>query len=95
MSIARHRNPVALKAMARGFHPKDLPQKRELEYASESFLSIELNGPSIPCKLRNLERWVAETPDDFIFSIKGPRSITHPAAVEGREHPPFASSSVT
>src|SRR2546423_967842 len=28
------------------FYPKDLPQRRELEYASREFGSIEIDGPS-------------------------------------------------
>ena len=57
---------------------KDLPQKRELAYASEIFRSIEINGTfySLQTPAR-FERWAAETPDDFVFSVKGPRYLTH------------------
>jgi len=60
------------------FYPKDLPQKRELAYASEMFRSIEINGTFYSLQTpASFERWAAETPDDFVFSVKGPRYLTH------------------
>jgi uncharacterized protein YecE (DUF72 family) len=60
------------------FYPKNLPQKRELAFASEIFRSIEINGTFYSLQTPDsFERWAAETPDDFVFSVKGPRFITH------------------
>jgi uncharacterized protein YecE (DUF72 family) len=60
------------------FYPKDLKQKRELEYASNTFNSIEINGTFYSLQRpTSFERWAAETPDDFVFSVKAPRFITH------------------
>jgi uncharacterized protein YecE (DUF72 family) len=60
------------------FYPKDLAHKRELEYASRAFRSIEINGTFYSLKRpENFERWAAETPDDFVFAVKGPRYLTH------------------
>lgn len=60
------------------FYPKDLKQKRELEYASSTFNSIEINGTFYSLQRpTSFERWAAETPDDFVFSVKAPRFITH------------------
>jgi uncharacterized protein YecE (DUF72 family) len=60
------------------FYSKDLPQKRELAYASEIFRSIEINGTFYSLQTpASFERWAAETPDDFVFSVKGPRYLTH------------------
>ncbi len=60
------------------FYPKDLKQKRELEYASNAFNSIEINGTFYSLQRpTSFERWAAETPDDFVFSVKAPRFITH------------------
>ena len=60
------------------FYPKDLKQKRELEYASTTFNSIEINGTFYSLQRpTSFERWAAETPDDFVFSVKAPRFITH------------------
>jgi uncharacterized protein YecE (DUF72 family) len=60
------------------FYPEDLKQKRELEYASTTFNSIEINGTFYSLQRpTSFERWAAETPDDFVFSVKAPRFITH------------------
>ena len=60
------------------FYPEDLKQKRELEYASNTFNSIEINGTFYSLQRpTSFERWAAETPDDFVFSVKAPRFITH------------------
>jgi uncharacterized protein YecE (DUF72 family) len=60
------------------FYPEKLPQRRELEFASRALPSIEINGTFYA--LQTPERyaeWYAETPDDFVFSVKAPRYITH------------------
>lgn len=60
------------------FYPKGLVQRRELEYASRAVSSIEINGSFYA--LQTPERyanWYADTPEDFVFSVKAPRYITH------------------
>ncbi|AXB48802.1 hypothetical protein A4R43_26030 [Amycolatopsis albispora] len=60
------------------FYPKGLPQRRELEYLSRRFNSAELNGSFY--SLQRPERyrtWFAETPERFLFAVKGGRFITH------------------
>ncbi len=56
------------------FYPKGLPHARELEYAAQHLTSIEVNGTfyrtQTPATFR---KWAAEVPDDFVFSLKGPR----------------------
>ncbi|HEX8850502.1 MAG TPA: DUF72 domain-containing protein [Gemmatimonadaceae bacterium] len=60
------------------FYPDDLPARRWLEYASRTFSSIELNGTFYSLKSPPVfERWVEETPADFVFAVKGGRFITH------------------
>jgi uncharacterized protein YecE (DUF72 family) len=60
------------------FYPKNLPQARELEYASRQLTSIEINGTFYGSqKPTSFRRWRDETPDDFVFSLKGPRFATH------------------
>jgi uncharacterized protein YecE (DUF72 family) len=60
------------------FYPKNLPQARELEYASHQLTSIEINGTFYGTqKPESFRRWRDETPDDFVFSLKGPRFTTH------------------
>ena len=56
------------------FYPGDLPQKRELEYASRQLTSIEINGTYYGSqKPATFAKWRDETPDDFVFSVKAPR----------------------
>jgi uncharacterized protein YecE (DUF72 family) len=60
------------------FYPSDLPQKRELEYASRKLTSIEINGTYYRTqKPESFAKWRDETPDDFVFSVKGPRYATN------------------
>jgi uncharacterized protein YecE (DUF72 family) len=60
------------------FYPEKLPQARELEHASRAVTTIEINGTFYGSqKPESFRRWAAETPDDFVFSLKGPRFATH------------------
>jgi uncharacterized protein YecE (DUF72 family) len=60
------------------FYPEGLTQARELEYASRQLTAIEINGTFYGAqKPASFRRWFAETPDSFVFSLKGPRFATH------------------
>lgn len=60
------------------FYPEDLPHKNELHFASRALNSIEINGTFYALqKPKSFRRWYEEVPDDFIFSIKAHRYITH------------------
>jgi uncharacterized protein YecE (DUF72 family) len=60
------------------FYPKGLAQKRELEFASRKLSSIEINGTYYGSqKPESFARWRDETPDGFVFSVKGPRFATN------------------
>jgi uncharacterized protein YecE (DUF72 family) len=60
------------------FYPRGLPQKRELEFASRNLTSIEINGTYYGAqKPESFARWREETPDGFVFSLKGPRFATN------------------
>ena len=60
------------------FYPEGLPQKRELEYAASMLNSIEINGTYYGSqKPESFAKWRAETPDDFVFALKGSRYITN------------------
>ena len=60
------------------FYPKGLPQARELEYASRKLTSIEINATFYRTqKPDSFRKWAAETPDDFVFSLKGPQFATN------------------
>ncbi len=60
------------------FYPRDLPQKRELEYASRELTSIEINGTFYGSqKPESFAKWHDETPEGFVFALKAPRFTTH------------------
>ena len=60
------------------FYPPTLKQRERLTYASRIFDSIELNGTFYSLKNPSIfQRWVDETPRDFLFAVKGSRFITH------------------
>ena len=60
------------------FYPKGLRQSDELAYASSHLTSIEINGSFYSLQRpASWIRWRDGTPDDFVFSVKGPRFITH------------------
>jgi uncharacterized protein YecE (DUF72 family) len=60
------------------FYPKGLPQKRELAYIGAQFNSVEINGTFYSMQVPDsFAFWADETPDDFLFAVKGPRYLTH------------------
>ena len=60
------------------FYPPGLAQKGELEYASNQLTSIEINSTFYGSqKPASFEKWYAQTPKDFIFSVKGPMYATN------------------
>jgi uncharacterized protein YecE (DUF72 family) len=70
------------------FYPEKLRQKDELKYASEHLTSIEINGTFYSLQTtESFERWASETPGDFVFSVKGPRFITHIRRLRESESP--------
>jgi uncharacterized protein YecE (DUF72 family) len=55
-----------------------LPQKRELAFAANIFNTVEINGTFYSLQLpESFTRWASETPDNFLFAVKGSRYITH------------------
>ncbi|HEY0943115.1 MAG TPA: DUF72 domain-containing protein [Steroidobacter sp.] len=60
------------------FYPNDLPQRLELHYASRVLHTIEINGSFYSLQYpASYQRWHDDTPEDFVFAVKGPRFITH------------------
>jgi uncharacterized protein YecE (DUF72 family) len=69
------------------FYPADLPQKRELEYASRQLGVIEINatfyGRQSP---KSWAAWAQVVPDGFQFAIKGSRyCVTRPKLADAEE----------
>lgn len=70
------------------FYPKGLVQARELAYAAERLNSIEINGSFYSLQRpESYRQWADQTPDDFVFSVKGGRFITHMKKLRDVETP--------
>jgi uncharacterized protein YecE (DUF72 family) len=69
------------------FYPDNLPQKRELEFASRAFNAIEINATFYGRQSsKSWENWAAAVPDGFQFSIKGSRYVvTRPNLADAGE----------
>jgi len=56
------------------FYPEKLPHAKELIYAAEHVPTIEVNGTFYRTQTpATFAKWASETPDNFVFSLKGPR----------------------
>lgn len=60
------------------FYPEDLSAKKMLSYYAERLNGVEINNTfyRLP-KASVLESWASQVPEDFRFSIKSSRRITH------------------
>jgi uncharacterized protein YecE (DUF72 family) len=60
------------------FYPEKLSKKKQLEYASRAVPTIEVNGTYYSgFTPATYAKWAAETPENFVFSIKGNRFVTN------------------
>jgi uncharacterized protein YecE (DUF72 family) len=60
------------------FYPPRCPPGRWLAFYAERFDSVEVNATFYRLPgLTAVERWAAETPDNFVFSVKVSRYVTH------------------
>ncbi|WP_257385012.1 DUF72 domain-containing protein [Tahibacter caeni] len=70
------------------FYPRGLAQRRELEYASRTFSAIEINGTFYSLQRpQSFRDWRQQTPDDFVFTVKAPRYVTHVLRLRDIETP--------
>lgn len=59
------------------FYPKELSQKNWLSYYAKAFQTVEINNSFyIAIKPDMYRKWYEQTPDSFVFSVKGHRFIT-------------------
>jgi uncharacterized protein YecE (DUF72 family) len=66
------------------FYPERLAHKRELEFASRALTSIEINGTYYSTfKPDSWRKWREETPDGFVFAVKGSRFCTNRKVLAG------------
>jgi uncharacterized protein YecE (DUF72 family) len=66
------------------FYPKTVKQKDELAYASRHLTAIEINGTYYSTfKPDSWKKWRDETPDGFVFTVKGSRFTTNRRELAG------------
>src|SRR4051794_40595230 len=60
------------------FYPAGTKKNEMLPFYSKVFDTIEIDATlyGIPAST-TFEKWYGETPDDFVFSLKTPREVTH------------------
>ena len=68
------------------FYPPEIPQKKWLNYYSDQFDTLEINSSfyKFP-EEKNLKKFHDQTSDNFKFSLKAPRLITHFKKMKGCE----------
>lgn len=60
------------------FYPEGLGQAHELAFASRAVRAIEINGSFYALQAPDrYAQWYRDSPDGFMFSVKGGRFITH------------------
>ncbi|WP_421762323.1 DUF72 domain-containing protein [Devosia sp.] len=60
------------------FYPKGLPQKQELSYAATRLGNIEINATFYSHqKAASFANWAGQTPENFVFTVKGHQLVTH------------------
>ena len=60
------------------FYPKGLPTNRWLEHYAQHFSTVEVNSTFYRlAKPEAVARWATQVPDDFIFSVKASRYLSH------------------
>jgi uncharacterized protein YecE (DUF72 family) len=70
------------------FYPPGLPQRLELEHAASRLRTIEINGSFYALqKPESYRSWHDRTPEDFLFSVKGGRFVTHMKKLRDVETP--------
>ena len=61
-----------------GIYPEGLAQRRWLERYAELFDTVEVNSTFYRLASRaGVERWVEQTPQDFVFAVKASQYLTH------------------
>ena len=70
------------------FYPEGLKQKDELSWASRHVTAIEINSTFYQNqKPASFENWASQTPEDFVFTVKGHQVVTHIKRLKEVEQP--------
>jgi len=74
------------------FYPSDIKPNAMLAFYAECFSSVEINYTfQRDLTEKTLSKWVADTPDGFVFSLKAHRAITHNLRLKPEAAEPLAA----
>jgi uncharacterized protein YecE (DUF72 family) len=78
MEILAGTSGYSYKEWLGSFYPEKLPADGMLRFYAGHFRTVEINNTfyRMPAEAM-LARWATEVPDDFAFTLKAPRRITH------------------
>ncbi|UCD63256.1 MAG: DUF72 domain-containing protein [Candidatus Zixiibacteriota bacterium] len=67
------------------FYPQFCPQADFLKFYSSKFTTVEIDASfyRIP-SVETVRKWAGVTPEDFVFTAKFPRTVTHEGTLESR-----------
>lgn len=70
------------------FYPEGLEKEKWFDYYTEHFDTVEINNSfyKLPEK-KNFETWYKNSPDKFLFTLKGSRYVTHMKKLKNIEDP--------
>jgi uncharacterized protein YecE (DUF72 family) len=64
------------------FYPRGMQSRDFLSYYATQFATVEVDSTFYGCpSAHTVNNWAAQTPEDFIFSVKVPQVITHEKAL--------------
>jgi uncharacterized protein YecE (DUF72 family) len=70
------------------FYPRGLPGSEQLPFYAGRFDTVEINYSFYRLPERTVfEQWRAQTPDGFLFAVKGSRYLTHMKKLKDPEEP--------
>ena len=68
------------------FYPEETEKPDMLEYYMEEFNSVEINATFYRLPFENMiEGWQNKAPEDFQYSVKAPRQVTHYSKLDADE----------
>jgi uncharacterized protein YecE (DUF72 family) len=72
----------------RRLYPSAVPQRRWLEHYGTCFETVEVNSAfyRLP-EVETFEKWRQSTPEDFVFSVKASRYLTHVKRLQNPSEP--------
>ncbi|HEX6507871.1 MAG TPA: DUF72 domain-containing protein [Chloroflexota bacterium] len=70
------------------FYPRNLPASEQLRFYAEHYRTVEINFTFYRLPERSaFETWRTQTPQGFVFAVKGSRYLTHMKKLKDPEEP--------